>query len=219
MSLEVKVGQFGPSIVLGVSTLTSEIARSKAWFGRRFRLSDVALHWGRFYVEDKQYSALEEAAKCLARQRFREANPQRIADAFEQLLGLHKPEALSSFHCEMNALAVYEFSKEALASAHEEGLGGYSAALKSISSALNAVLTAVLRSAGAIQDEGVELVEYSPTLATPYAAVFKSQGTDYDAVFDCELVLKSVHQRAETRRIWPPLDVGRGQSALVASLS
>lgn len=196
-----------------------KITRSKTWFKRRFRLDQNTLHWGRFSVEDHQYAELDADAKNLARERFLQASPQLIADAFEHLLCMQKPEALSSFYSEMHVLAVYDCSKEALASASNDGPDAYSGALKSVSSALNAALTAVLQSARAIRDESPELVEYSPTLATPYAAVFRSQGADYDAVFDSELVLKSVHQRTQAHRIWPPLKVSRSQSALVASLS
>ena len=196
-----------------------KITRSKTWFTRRFRLDQSTLHWGRFSVEDHQYSELDEHAKNFARERFRQANPHRIADAFEHLLCIQKPEALSSFHSEVHVLAVYESSREAFVSASNAGPDAYSVALKSMSAALNAALTAVLQSARAIRLEIPEFVEYSPTLATPYAAVFRSQGADYDAAFDSELVLKSVHQRAEVRRIWPPLVVSRGQSVLVASLS
>lgn len=199
--------------------MTSKITRSKTWFRRRFRLGQITLHWGRFSVEDPQYAELDEDAKNLARLRFQQANPQLIADAFQHLLCIQKPEALSSFYSEMHVLAAYEFSKEALASASNDDPDAYSVALNSMSSAFNAALTAVLQSARAIREESPEFVEYSPTLATPYAAVFRTQGADYDAVFDSELVLKSVHQRTQARRIWPPLKVSRTQSALLASLS
>lgn len=194
-------------------------ARSKPWYGRRFRLTQNVLTWGRFSVEDSQYSKLSDDTKGTARQRFQEVNPQLIADAFEHLLCLQKPESLSSFYAEMHVLASYEFSKEALACAPKDSPGCYRSALTSIASALNAALTAVVQSARAVHAEGLELVEYAPTLATPYAAVFRNQNTYYDAVFDSELVLKSVYQRTEARRIWPPLGVSPGQSALVASLS
>lgn len=192
---------------------------SKLWSGRRFRLSQNTISWGRFSVEDSHYSELSEDARSQARRRFREVNPQLIADAFEHLLRLQKPESLNSFTSEMHVLAAYEFSKHSLASAP----GRKDSALEDkpnnlISESLNAALVAVIQSARAIQDDQLEFISYAPTLASPYSAVFRSRDGYYNAVFDSELVLKSVHQRNEECQVWPLLSIGSRQPALMANL-
>lgn len=206
-----------PFACLGAPALTPKFARSKTWYGRRFRLCRNTISWGRFSVEDSHYSELSDAAKNLARRRFREVNSQIIADAFEHLLCLQKPDALSSFYAEMEVLALYTFSKESLASApgHSKRRDKI---LKAMSEALNAALTAVVQSARAIRGRDLEFISLTPTLASPYTAVFRNEAGLFDAVFDSELVLKSVHMRSEERKVWPPLEISSQQSALLANL-
>jgi hypothetical protein len=168
---------------------------------------------------DPDYLKVTEVLRNEVQTRFQETNPQVIADVFEDMLRLQKPELLSSFYSEAQALAAYDFARESLvAMTSPINRDVYVSALRSIARALEAALSAVFSSARPIQNGEAKFVEYRPILSAPYSAVFRTDDSIYDAIFDSELVLKRVEKRTELQHIWPPLRTGAAKSALIATL-
>lgn len=199
--------------------MTPMSARSKKWYGRRFRLDANLISWGRFYVADLNYLESNGEAKNELRKRFQQANPQVIADAFENLLCLQKPEVLSSFYAEMEALSIYEFTRESLAMMTSPiNRMVYENLLGSLAQTFKKALITVFESAQPLQNKPAKLVEYQPNLANPYSAVFCTHDEVFDAIFDSELVLKCVRKRSAPQHIWPPLHIGATKSVLISSL-
>jgi hypothetical protein len=189
-----------------MSKLPHRPAFSRPWLGRRFRLTEDSIAWGRYVVTDSGLAAVGVKQRDLLEFAFRKAEPSEVANAFADLLHLFNPRSLSSFYLEIDALFTFELAMRHVSAQGRTGYvtTAYAAARAAMWQCFEKALSVVFKAAAPVHGlNGAEFIRYRQMLHGSHLATFADDENTYDAAFSPELVLESIRRDSDSSRVWP----------------
>lgn len=179
---------------------------SARWLGRPFVLNGNSLSWGRYIIIDPTFHKFPSEDWDIAAAALREAEPGKIAAAFEQLIRLFLPYVLLDYLAEISALYTYELAKENLIILQriECEPSEYVAARENVAARFEDALLTVFNSASQVHGLGkADGARYCQMLHGMHDVAISIQGTTCYAAFTPDLVLESI-AGYDNFRLWPP---------------
>jgi hypothetical protein len=179
---------------------------SRQWLGRRFKLTEDSITWGRYVVTAPDLSAVGEKQRDLMKTAFREAEPNELANTFADLLHIFSPHSLGSLYLEIDALFTFELARPHVSAQGAAGYvtATYTAARVAMAQPFQNALSTVFKAAAPVHGlNDAAFVRYRQILHGSHLATFADDQNTYDVAFSPELVLECVHRDSDWSRVWP----------------
>lgn len=178
---------------------------SRQWCGRRFRLAEGSLRWGRYEIVDEKIGQNWAEFMPGLQAEFGQLDPGRLAATFENLIHIYIPEVLPTYLFETDALATLEYSRAHLAALEapncrvDELLLGRVAVASSFRRALTVVFEAAKPLHGLTD---CVLVKYRRARHGMHVAELFQSNVVYQAAFSPDLVLECIDEVGNMSRVW-----------------